>query len=150
MSDDPLQGFPAVIDVPVWWGDMDALNHVNNTVYLRWFESSRIAYTRGLGFWAMLETRKIGPILASVTCHYRAPIVFPDTVRVGSRVIKVGRTSITMEHKVVSQSAGDKLAAEGTSTLVLYDYNAATPYPIPDDIRAAIEEREGREGKPGD
>ena len=35
--------FPVVIELPVQWGEMDAFGHVNNVVYLRWFESGRIA-----------------------------------------------------------------------------------------------------------
>ena len=40
----PLAGFPVTINLPVLWGDQDAFRHVNNIVYLRWFESARIAY----------------------------------------------------------------------------------------------------------
>ena len=48
MYDNLLEDYPVVLEIPVAWGDMDALNHVNNTVYLRYFESSRIAYFEGL------------------------------------------------------------------------------------------------------
>ncbi len=49
-----LAGFPVVLAVPVWWGDQDAFGHVNNTVYLRWFESARIAYSREVGLSALM------------------------------------------------------------------------------------------------
>lgn len=44
-----LAGFPVVIEIPVQWGDQDAFGHVNNTVYLRWLESGRIAYMTRIG-----------------------------------------------------------------------------------------------------
>jgi acyl-CoA thioester hydrolase len=138
-----LAGFPVLITLPVQWGDQDAFQHVNNTVYLRWYESARIAYTRGLGLGELMRSRRIGPILASITCDYRLPITFPDTVHVGSRVVRIGRTSFAMEHALVSASAG-KIAAEGKSTIVVFDYNTNTPVPVPDDIRRAIAATEGK------
>jgi acyl-CoA thioester hydrolase len=142
MATDPLDGFPEVVEIPVQWGDQDAFRHVNNTVYFRWFESSRIAYSRKIGLWELLEFANIGPILASVQCDYRRPLTYPDVVRVGSRVVRVGGTSLTMEHRVVGQES-DAIAAEGTAVLVLYDYNKAEPCQIPDRIRRAILEKEG-------
>ena len=141
--DDPLAGYSQVIEIPVQWGDQDAFRHVNNTVYLRWFESSRIAYSRKLGLWDLLESDNFGPILASTTCHYRRPLTYPDTVRVGTRALKVGTTSLTLEHRVVGL-ASNLVAAEGMAVLVLYDYNKAEPCPIPDRIRRAIVELDGR------
>jgi acyl-CoA thioester hydrolase len=135
---DPLAGFPLTIEIPVQWGDQDAFQHVNNTLYLRWFESSRIAYTRKLGLWDLIETQGIGPILASTKIDYRRPLTFPDTVKIGSRVIKVGRTSLTLEHRVVGMTSNE-VAAEGMAVIVLYDYKKAEPTPIPDEIRRAIE-----------
>ncbi len=142
MAADPLDGFPEVVEIPVQWGDQDAFRHVNNTVYFRWFESSRIAYGRKVGLWELLEFANIGPILASVQCDYRHPLTYPDIVRVGSKVLRVGRTSLTFEHRVIGQSSS-AIAAEGTAVLVLYDYNKAEPCPIPDRIRQAILDIEG-------
>ena len=142
MDDDPLDGFPEVVEIPVQWGDQDAFRHVNNAVYFRWFESSRIAYSRRLGLWDLLESAHVGPILASVRCDYRRPLTYPDVVRVGSKVVRVGRTSLTLEHRIVGRESAS-IAAEGTAVLVLYDYDKAEPCPIPDRIRRAIEEHEG-------
>ena len=137
-----MDEFPVSIEIPVQWGDQDAFRHVNNTVYLRWFESSRIAYSRQAGLWDLLATANIGPILASIRCDYRRPLTYPDTVRVGSRVVKIGRTSLTIEHRVLGLASGE-VAAEGVAVLVLYDYNKAEPCPIPDQVRRAIQALEG-------
>jgi acyl-CoA thioester hydrolase len=139
--------FPIVIALSVQWGDMDAFAHVNNTIYLRWFESARIAYGARAGFSDLMARENIGPILASISCDYRRPITFPDTVHVGSRVSRIGRTSLTMDHRLVSEDAG-AIAAEGTSTLVLFDYTSQKPHPVPDAIRQTIAALEGRKGRP--
>jgi acyl-CoA thioester hydrolase len=138
-----LTGFPVLISWPVQWGDQDAFQHVNNTVYFRWFETARIDYTRRLGFNEMMRQQKVGPILAAIGCDYRRQITFPDTVHIGSKIVRIGRTSLSMEHALVSQ-ASRGIAAESKSILVLYDYAAGRPVPIPDEIRRAIEAIEGK------
>lgn len=138
-----LAGFPVTVTLPVQWGDQDAFDHVNNTVYFRWYESARIAYGRQVGLHLWKETRNIGPILASITCDYRRQLTFPDTIHVGARVTRIGRSSMTMEHVLVSEAVGG-VAAEARSAVVMFDYNAGRSYPVPDEIRRAIEELEGR------
>lgn len=138
-----LTGFPIAIAWPVQWGDQDAFAHVNNVVYYRWFESARIAYFQRIGLMSGWDGQSLGPILASSSCEYRRPIVFPDTVRLGIRATRIGRSSIAFEHRIVSENQR-ALAAEGTSTTVFYDYAAGRSHPVPDALRQAIEELEGR------
>jgi acyl-CoA thioester hydrolase len=140
--------FPLVIVLPVQWGDMDAFAHVNNTVYLRWFESARIAYGARIGLWEMKARENIGPIMASISCDYRRPITFPDTVHIGARINRIGRSSMTMDHRIISEAAG-ATAAEGTSTLVIFDYNTQKSHPVPDTVRQAIAAIEGEHGRSG-
>jgi acyl-CoA thioester hydrolase len=138
-----LADYPVVIRWPVQWGDQDAFAHVNNTVYFRWFESARIAYMDGLGFPAMLQAQEIGPILAAISANYRRQVTFPDHVQIGARITRLGRTSVTMEHGLYSE-AGKAIAADATSTIVVYDYSLRRPHPIPPGLRKAIENIEGK------
>ncbi len=133
-----LEGHPVSIAIPVQWGDQDAFGHVNNTVYFRWFESARIAYFMRMGLVAFQSNDRIGSILASSSCDYRRSITFPDTVHVGIKVTRIGRTSIGFAHRIVSEAQG-MLAAEGTSTAVIFDYEARRPHPVPEAVRRAIE-----------
>jgi acyl-CoA thioester hydrolase len=138
-----LTGFPVLISWPVQWGDQDAYQHVNNTVYVRWLETARIDYTRRLGLGEMMRQKQIGPILAALSCDYRRQVTFPDTIHIGSKITRIGRTSFAMENALVSQ-ASRALVAESKSTLVLYDYAGSRPVPIPDEVRRAIEAIEGK------
>jgi acyl-CoA thioester hydrolase len=140
--DDGLAMFPVAIEVPVQWGDQDAFGHVNNTIFLRWFESARIAYCRRVGLSAPRDGAGVGPILAAISCNYRRQVTFPDTVRIGSRIARIGRTSLVMEHAILGEASG-ALVADGSSTIVVFDYEAQTPTPVPDEIRRAIEALEG-------
>ncbi len=140
-----LEGYPVTIALPVQWGDQDAFGHVNNVVYFRWFESARIAYFQRMGLLALLPGERIGPILASASCEYRKSITFPDTIHVGIRVTRIGRTSIGFEHRIVSEAQG-VLAAEGISTTVVINYAADNrPHPVPETVRRAVEAIEGHD-----
>ncbi|MEX0702820.1 MAG: thioesterase family protein [Planctomycetales bacterium] len=146
-SPDPLAEFPVVIALPVLWGDQDAFGHVNNTVLFRWFESARIAYGERLGLDRMFETERQGPILAAIGCNFRKQIRYPDTVRVGARITKVGRTSFTMAHAALGESAGG-IVADGESVIVLFDYAGQRPVPLPDELVRQAEALERRPLRP--
>lgn len=139
---DELADFPIVIQWPVQWGDQDAYQHVNNTIYFRWFESARIAYLEKIGLAEMIEREGIGPILAAIECHFRIPLTYPDTVYIGAKVTRLGRSSMTMVHRCASKRLA-RVAADGDSTVVVFDYRANKSIPVPDPIRAAIEKLEG-------
>jgi acyl-CoA thioester hydrolase len=133
-----LKDFPVVLSFPIHWGDMDSFAHVNNIVYLRWCETTRVEYLTRLGLWQRKAVDGIGPILASITCDFRRALAHPDTVHVGARITEVGNSSFKMAHRIVSESLGE-VAADVESTVVLIDYSRGKSVPLPSDIRAAIE-----------
>ena len=146
-SESPLESllanYPITIALPVFWGDQDVFGHVNNNAYFRWFESARIALSQRIGLIDLFRSEKIGPILASVSCDYRRQITFPDTIHAAIRVARIGRTSMGLEHAIVSQSQ-QAVAAEGNSTIVVFDFRANKPHPVPPSLRQAIEALHGR------
>jgi acyl-CoA thioester hydrolase len=141
MADDLLSGFPVVVEYPVAWGEMDAFGHVNNIVYFRYFEHSRLAYCLRLGFKSVPQN-EIGPILAAVECRFRKPLTYPDTVRIGARITTVLEDRVTMEHRVVSLGQ-NAVVAEGKGIIVTFDYGAGRKTAIPDEVRKRIAEVEG-------
>ncbi len=144
MSDSPhplLADYRVTISLSVQWGDMDAMGHVNNTVFFRWFESARVAYLDRIALES--SNSDLGPILASVKCDYRRQLNFPDTVTIGARITRLGRTSLTMVHAVLS-AAQQAVVAEGDSTVVVFDYKTHRPQPIPPPLREAIGKIEGQ------
>lgn len=138
---DLLAGFPVVIEIPVAWGEMDAFQHVNNIVYLRYFESVRIVYFERLGFMDIMGQTGVGPILAETRCRYRKPLTYPDTLSVGARVSELGEDRFVIQHRVVSHKLG-AVAAEGEGTLVAYNYREKRKSAIPDEVRRRIQELE--------
>jgi len=141
-KENPLAGYPAIITLPIIWGDMDAYQHVNNTVHLRWFESSRIRYIEMAGMRELLDAHRIGPILASLRCDYKRQLRYPGHVDVGSIVTRVGRSSMTVAHRIVNQETKE-IAADGESTVVIFDFDKQRPVRMPEDVRDAIQSFQG-------
>jgi acyl-CoA thioester hydrolase len=137
-----LAPYPVVITVPVAWGDMDAFQHVNNTVYLRYFESGRIAYFEKIDYMGLLGTSGLGPILASTQCRFRIPLTYPDTVDIGTRVADIGEDRFLMQYVVVSRNHG-KIAAEGDGLIVSFNYRENKKAPLPEEVRQRIAKLEG-------
>lgn len=133
---------PCTIAHEVPWGEMDALGHVNNTHYMRWFETARMRYFEWTGVNGYYQENQVGPILASATVCYLAPVVYPDTVLVSTYVKSIGRSSFVMENRAWS-TAQDRLVAYGDAAVVMVDYQKeGKAVEIPASLRAAIESLE--------
>ncbi len=139
MSNDSLAKFPVVIEIPVQWGEMDAYGHVNNTVVFRFFESARIAFLDKCNFIRAYHELKIGAILHSTSCRFRQPLYYPDTVRIGARVTQIQTDRFDIEYVVFSTSQ-QTVAAEGTATVVSFDYNERTKTSLPEMVVAGLAE----------
>ncbi len=128
--------FPITLTIPVQWSEMDALGHVNNARFFTYFESARISLFTRIGV-STSAPSSTGPILATTTCDFLRPIVFPATIHASARVSRVGETSITMEYEITDASHGH-VYARGSSVAVLVDYATMTKVRVSDAIRAAI------------
>ncbi len=139
MSTDAQPGlgqWPLTLELPVQWGDMDAFAHVNNTVYLRWFETGRIAYFEKTGVAKDPTGSGPKPLLARSEVDYLAPVTYPDTVTVKTTVFKLGNTSFVMGYQVHSAKLG-AVAARGEGVIVMVDA-AGKKAPLPPALRDAI------------
>jgi len=142
MEDHPaLEEYPFVHSRDVQWGEMDALGHVNNTVYFRYFETARINYFEAMGFEDLAFDETVGPILASLSTNYRKPVQYPDTVHLGTSVTDLGNSRFDMEYTLVSESL-EEVAAEGECVLVSYDFAEEEPVRVPTELRDKINEFE--------
>lgn len=126
-----LTGYPVIVEIPVAWGEMDAMQHVNNAVYFRWFESARIAYFDRIRNRNPLENDGMGLILHSIQCRYRLPLTYPDTVSVAVRVTKVEADRFVMHSRIISHQHR-KVAAESEAIMVSFNYRAQKKAPLPE------------------
>ena len=116
---------------------MDSFQHVNNIVYLRYFERAHIAYFERLKLMEFMNQTGIGPILGSVQCKFKIPLTYPDTVSVGTRISKVEHDRFVMEFWIVSHKH-QKIAAEGEGVIVSFNYQESKKAPLPEEIKRRI------------
>ena len=138
-----LEQYSVVLSQNIIWGDMDAFDHVNNTVYFRYFEDARIAYFDKLGVREYKDKTNIGPILANTDCNFKLPLKYPDNIYIAGRSTILSPKKFRMDYVVFSESL-DSIAAEGQGLLVYYDYNAGESCQIPEQIVTAINSLENR------
>src|SRR3954469_13813150 len=121
------------IEDRVRFADLDPLGHYNNAAINGFFESSRVALFTDAGFPVSGGTLSI-PI-ARIEIDFRHEILYGARVRVGARVLRIGRTSFTLAGAVFD---GDRCAAAAQVVAVLFDLAQRRPVEIPGDLRAAF------------
>jgi acyl-CoA thioester hydrolase len=125
--------------IEVRFRDCDPLGHVNNAVYLTYLEQARLFYWRSLwGFGIDAPAANPGVIMARAEIDYRRPAKYGDILDVRIDVAAIGRTSFTYDYEILDQRG--QLIASARTVQVMYDYAAAAPVPIPDDIRQKMQQ----------
>ena len=134
-----LSDFRFVIEQAVVWGDMDAMRHVNNTVYFRYIENARIAYIDSLGWDKIEDETGVGPILKSTSCDFKRALTYPDRIRIGARVLlPLGEDRFTMEYAIASEQQ-NAVTTIGTSVIVAFNYRTQQKATLPAAVRERIE-----------
>ncbi len=152
--------------------DLDPLAHVNNTVYFTYYEEARSYYLHQLTPWQeewhtddehqQLEEQPVqhepghnprihtgsqrtryGMLVKEITCTYHLPLIRSDQAEVGTRTVKVGRTSFIMEHLIRDPQDHSRVYATGRSVMVWCDYFTGRPHPVPPAMRYSFEQMEG-------
>ena len=125
--------------IAIRWGDLDALGHVNNTVYFRYMEQARIGW-----FDALVPQeeawKSTGIVIANASCNFKRPINYPGTVEVRVLVGPPGGSSVPTFYEL---RVGDELYADGAATVVFIDMRSQKPARIPDRIRDLLNEAIG-------
>ncbi len=131
--------YPVHITQTVQWGEMDALRHVNNTVYFRYFENVRVHFMQQSGINDTIVSNRIGPVLGHTQCSFLRPLTWPDTITIGARVDTVREKRFSMEYAIFSHSQG-KVVATGSAEAIYVDYDKGKSVPIPAHILRALDE----------
>jgi acyl-CoA thioester hydrolase len=131
--------FPVTVSYAIHWAEMDAMGHVNHARYFTWMESARIALFARVGIQADRQG-DVGPVLAMASCDFIRPVVYPASIVAGARILKVGRTSITMEYAVWLADEPERPCARGASVAVLVDHRTMQKVEVPADVRTRIAE----------
>lgn len=116
--------------IQIRWGDLDPLGHVNNGVYIQYFEMGRGKY--------MITSSKTWDwhkhmfLIANITCDYRRELKMTDkNAHVHVRMGKFGTKSFELEYAITSGENHEVVHATGRSTQVMFDTKTRTTEIIP-------------------
>jgi len=129
--------YPLVLSQELIWRDMDAFQHINNAVYFRYFEDVRIAFLEKAGVMEHMNGTQTGPILASTSCDFRAPLTYPDTIQIATVIEDIQLKRFKMKYVVYSEGL-NRLTAEGEALIVFYDYQRNKSCQIPELVLSSI------------
>ena len=120
----------------ILWGDMDALGHVNNTVYFRYMEQARIGLFAAL-VPAELAWKKLGMVIASTACDFKRPLVYPADIEVKVFTEPPGGSSLVTIYEIAPVGEAQPWAT-GRATIVFINLELDRPTRIPDPVRAKL------------
>jgi len=129
------------IVVPIRWGDMDAMGHVNNTIYFRYMEIARLDWFFGLGLPA--DPQGEGPVIVNAFCNFMRQFEFPGDVLVRTFVGTMGKSSFDTFHEMLRTDDAGTVYANGGATVVWVDFPQQKSVPMPDSTRTLIESAGG-------
>lgn len=137
MTDEPSlpHALVARVAISVRWGDMDAFNHVNNAQYLRYLEEARVQWLAGIP--GMSLSGRIAPVLVASNVNYRRPIEWPNEIAVELFIEKIGDSSVTMGHRMLSSTDASVLYSDGNVVMVWIDTRTGKSVALPEAVRTA-------------
>ena len=122
---------------PIFWGDMDALGHVNNVTYFRYMEQARVALFEKL-VPADERWKKTAIVVVHTSCDFRRPLVYPGTVEVSLFIEPPRRSSVKTLYEM--RLEGDPhVYAEGSAVIVFIDGLTQRATAIPAPVRRKLE-----------
>jgi len=136
MSNDATSLFTLVL--PVRWGDMDALGHVNNAVYFTYLEQTRVAWLESHGLAGALLGDAQGPVIVTASCTFRRPVVYPATLRITLTGSAPGRSSFDTVYEILDQTDPSVLYLTASARVVWVDHDAGRSIPLPEALRALL------------
>jgi acyl-CoA thioester hydrolase len=122
--------------VPIRWGDMDAMGHVNNTLYFRYLEIARIEWMHSIG--AAPDPKGEGPVILNAFCNFYKQLEYPGDVRVKMYVSDPGRTTFESWCTLERADQPGVVYAAGGATTIWVDFPAQKSRPLPDWMRAIV------------
>jgi acyl-CoA thioester hydrolase len=134
--------FPVKLSLRLDWSEMDMFGHINNVMYFKFIQASRVNYWENVKLMRDYKEQKIGPMLLSTSCHFKKPLFYPGNITLQAKVEFIKNSSMGLHHQIINDK--QELAAEAHDVIVLYNFSLNQTVVIPDDLRKGIEEIEGK------
>ncbi len=129
--------------VPIRWGDMDIMGHVNNTVYFRYWEIARLEWLEKLERQARQggqpQPAGQGPVVVNAFCNFLRELRYPGTVRVLLYAGAPGRSSFDTFYELRRQDEPEVVVANGGAKVVWIDHGLRRSVELPAPLRALLQ-----------
>ena len=120
--------------IQVRFADLDVLGHVNNSVYLSYFEMTRVHYFREL-LGESWDWKKYGVLLVRNEIDYISPILMHQKPLIDMHLIEIGTKSFSLSYETF---IGEKIHTKGCSVMVCYDSVTNQTIPVPNKMKEAL------------
>jgi acyl-CoA thioester hydrolase len=125
-----------VARMPIRWGDMDMMGHVNNAKYFTYLETARIDWFVAAG--CAPDPQGEGPVLINASCTFLKQLEYPGEIEIRTFVGAFGRSSFETYHEIRRVDQPEVLAAEGAAKVVWVDFVAGKSRALPEEIRERL------------
>lgn len=124
------------MDLPIRWGDMDAMGHVNNTTYFRYLETCRIDWLRSIG--CQPDQGGEGLVIVNAFCNFYKQLEYPGTLRLKMYVSDPGRTTFESWCTMERTDQPGVIDAAGGATMIWVDFPKQKAIQLPDWLRQLV------------
>ncbi len=130
------------IDVQVRFNDADIFGHLNNSVYLQFYDLAKVEYFRAVQG-GELDIKGIAMVVVNINCDFYAPSFIHEKLQVQTTTLKVGKSSLVLEQRCINSETGDVKCLCRT-VMAGFDPKTNTSCPVSDEWRSQLEAFEGR------
>ena len=124
------------MQIPIRWGDMDAMNHVNNTSYFRYMETCRIDWMRSIG--CQPDPQGEGPVIVNAFCNFYRQLEYPGDVLMKMYASDPGRSTFETWATMARTDQPELIYAAGGATTIWVNFPAQKAKTLPDWLRAIV------------
>lgn len=125
------------LSIPIRWGDMDAMGHLNNGTYFRYMESIRLDWMYSVN--AVPDPRGEGPIIVNAFCNFYKQLEYPGDVLTKMYVSDPARSTFETWCTLERADQPGIICAAGGATTIWVDFPSKKSKPLPDWVRQIIE-----------
>jgi acyl-CoA thioester hydrolase len=125
-----------VMTMPIRWGDMDAMGHVNNAVYFRYLEQARIDWLSSIG--CAPNPSGEGPVVINAHCTFLRQLTYPGDIEIRTFIGRQGNSSFETRHEIRRVDSPEVLAAEGGAKGVWVNFVQQKSMPLSDELRERL------------
>jgi acyl-CoA thioester hydrolase len=122
--------------MPIRWGDMDAMGHVNNTVYFRYLEQARIEWFTEAD--CEPDPNGEGPVIINARCTFIKQLKYPGEIEIRTYVGAPGRSSFETIQEIRRVDQPEVLSAEGGAKVVWVNFPLEKSVALPERVRSLL------------